>query len=387
MLNPFHKGFITLVRSGLTGEKLELPKNFSAKNLFAAAKAHRAISIVYEGCVNCGLDKENEDIKPFLSGSAFEMMRYERQNSAVKALTQAFNSNNVDYIMLKGMRTGKLYPMPFMRVLGDADIYIRQSHYEKISKLLTQLGFTYICKTDNVYVWHKEKALHLEVHSELMSVEEADYFDYFADFWKKAYKDSNSSEHFFKAEDEFIFIFSHFAKHYRDSGIGVRQLCDLWLLNKNNNYDEEYIINELKKLELDKFYVNTMKAVYYWFEGEKGNEVTELLCSTVINGGAFGTYNDHIIYETVKKNKKGIKNVKQKMFFEKVFPKPSAISKRYKFLKKAPYLIFIAWICRWFDAVFYNRNRIVRSVDELKQADEKAMENRKQLLSMVGLNL
>ena len=30
--------------------------------------------------------------------------------------------------------------------------------------------------------------------------------------------------------DEFMFVFSHFVKHYRDSGIGCRHVTDLWVL-------------------------------------------------------------------------------------------------------------------------------------------------------------
>ena len=55
-------------------------------------------------------------------------------------------------------------------------------------------------------------------------------------------------------EDEFIYLFTHFAKHYRDGGIGCRYVVDLWVFLRNNpTMDPEKIKRELDKLQLREF--------------------------------------------------------------------------------------------------------------------------------------
>ena len=71
-----------------------------------------------------------------------------------------------------------------------------------------------------------------------------------------------------KPEDEFIYLFVHLAKHYRDGGAGCRYVLDLWLfLRKYPELDAAYIRRELTMLRVAEFYNNILRLMDSWFNG------------------------------------------------------------------------------------------------------------------------
>ena len=154
--------------------------------------------------------------------------------------------------------------------MADADVLISQAQREKIVPVMQALGFREAEESDHELNW-ESAALYMELHKRVVPTYDEDYYAYFGDGWEKAHHTSGC-RYDLSPEDAYIYLFTHFAKHYRDGGVGVRQALDLWVYRRaNGQMDMEYIENELKTLHLDRFHANMVCLLGYWFQDEEGN--------------------------------------------------------------------------------------------------------------------
>ena len=152
------------------------------------------------------------------------------------------------------------YPKHEFRPMADADILIREEQYEQIRPLMRQLGFYEGVESNHEYIWDSV-SLHVELHKRLVPSYNKDYYAYFGDGWRLA-TGHKGTRFFMTPEDEFIYLFVHLAKHYRDGGVGCRQMVDLWVQRRSfPGLDEDYLRRELRKLHLLEFYDNVHKTL------------------------------------------------------------------------------------------------------------------------------
>jgi hypothetical protein len=97
-------------------------------------------------------------------------------------------------------------------------------------------------------------------------------------------------------EDTFVFLFTHFAKHYRDQGIGIKYVLDFYFFKKKNpDLNIAYMEKELEKLQLHEFYENIMLLLQVWFEDAPSTELTDYLTDKIFFDGVFGRAELNII--------------------------------------------------------------------------------------------
>ena len=130
----------------------------------------------------------------------------------------------------------------------------------------------------------------VELHKKLIPSYNDDYYSYYRNAWSKFIK-SDYNENFFlmKPEDEYIYLFTHLTKHYRDGGIGIRHIVDMWIyLEKHNDMKMDYVFEELQKIKLLEFYHNIRDLIDVWFCGKPNTYITEHLTQRIIESGSYG---------------------------------------------------------------------------------------------------
>ena len=321
------------------------------------------------------------------TGAFLELTKSETQGEILSILQKRFEDLNINYILLKGSSLNKLYPKPELRTMSDLDILIHLDDYTIVRENMIDLGFTEEYESNHELVWRKGSVL-VEIHKKLVPTYNEDFYQYFGDGWKNVVT-SETSRCFYTPEDEFIYIFTHFAKHYRGGGIGLRQFCDIYLYLKYYSLDLDYVETELSKLKLLAFYKNVSNAISAFFLGEDFDELSELICETVISNGAFGTKSSNtnaLILRSARGTAINGKHARLYLFKMKVFPKKEFIESKYPYLVKKPWLLPIAWISRWFSVIFKDRGKISTAVSQInsaKSADATAFEEN---LNKVGLD-
>ena len=259
------QGIVALIRSGLTGEKLRLPDGFDMERAGRQMIRHQIQPLCYVGAVNCGVERNLPAMKLLFQHYCRSLQHSEGQMNAAEQLFRAFDAEGIDYRPLKGCRMKGLYPRAEMRPMGDADVLVCSKQYDRIRSVVEKLGYQEQVESNHELIWNR-KDLHLELHKRLIPSYNKDYYRYFGDGWRLA-KVEEGTRFGMTCEDEYVYLFTHFAKHYRDGGIGCRHVTDLWVYRKAYpEMNEEYVAAELKKLRLFEFEQNIRRVTAVWFE-------------------------------------------------------------------------------------------------------------------------
>ena len=381
------KGLLTLIRSAITSEPLPLPEGFDLEGTHNQIKYHEIVPLTYEGALLCGISKKTPAMNLLFQDYCRCFMRSEEQMQAIGRIYAAFDANKIDYLPVKGCNMKPLYPKPELRVMGDADILIRMEQYSQIIPIMESLGFEATQESDHEYIW-RSKELYLELHKRLIPSYNKDFYSYFGDGWRLA-KIQEGCRYRMLPEDEFIYLFTHFAKHYRDGGIGCRQVVDLWIFRRAfPQLDEAYIKQELEKLQLFRFYQNICRLIEVWFQDGQADETTEFISDFIFQSGTWGTAHSHVLSSEVK-NKKiagSAKGGKLRTVCSVVFPTALSMQKEFPVLKSAPYLRPVLWPVHWGKTILFRRDAIQKRLNQWNGASAEEITTYEQALNYVGLD-
>lgn len=377
------RAVIDIVYSAFTGEKISLPNDFDFSNGVKIAKRHKIEVMFYYGALNCGFEK-NASMRELFMPVSVNIAADEQQVFSVKELFAAFDEQKIDYMPLKGVLLKNIYPKSEMRSMSDADILIKTEQYDKIRAVMLKLGYNAVLESDHELVWNRN-SISIELHKRLIPSYNKDYYSYFGDGWRLA-KVKNGTAYSMTDEDQLIYLFTHFAKHYRDGGIGIKHMTDLWVYRKSKpNLDEKYIKNELTALQLFDFYVNIKNTLSVWFDGKKEDPKTDFITDVIFNSGVYGTRDKHAVSDAVKLSKSTDK-VKTKKVFKLLFPSCRVLSVKYPCLKKAPFLLPFVWIYRIFTTVLFRSDKVKKQAQAIDKMNADNINDYRQSLNYVGLD-
>lgn len=386
-MESMEKGLITLLKSSILQKSEVLPEGFDLEQAYPMVKKHHMASLIFDGANRCGISAQ-EPIMQKLFQSYYKALRVsEGQLRALKKLLTAFEENGIDHMPLKGCNMKSLYPAPELRMMGDADILIRMEQYEKIRPILQNLGFEEKQETDHELVW-QSKGLYLELHKRLIPSYNKDLSPYFGDGWKLA-RPVGGCRYGMKPEDEWIFLFTHFAKHYRDGGIGCRHVVDLWVyLRSHPELDQAAVKQTLGELRLLAFYENILDLIEYWFHDGPGSEKLEYISEYIFNSGSWGADASRALSRAVRDSNRALPGVSGRMLYiwQVLFLPVDILKDKYTILKKHPWMLPLVWLVRPFYKVIFEWKTLKRQQMNLEALSEDNLENRRKLLNYVGLD-
>lgn len=386
-MEKFQKEFIGLIQAAFTDKTIDVSSDFNWKKAVGLAKMHNIASILYYGAVNCKIPKDSNYMQELDYLTLQSIMTNTRQLYEIEQIESVFEKESIDYMPLKGSILKALYPKSEMRTMGDADILIKLDQYPKIEKIMTELGFVFQFESDHELVWEKKPFLFLELHKRIMTSYNKDFYGYFGDGWKIANNVEGSCRYEMSPEDFYIYIFVHFTKHYRISGIGIKHLLDLWVYsNARPNLDFIYIENELKKMDLGKFHENVKNVINVWFNGGIETEITDLITNVIFNSGQYGSEDMAMINRALQNGNDSAIKVKLARLFGGIFLPYSTMKEKYDILKKIPILLPVMWVVRCFDVLFRQKLRLKNYMKKLNQIDSKAFKENERALKVVGLD-
>ena len=387
MTETTKRGIFVLIKSALTGEALPLPEGFQLEQVRALAVKHQIQNLIYYGAVNCGIDRGSAVMRELFSATCRYLYIDERQRWELEKLYGVFDENGISYLPLKGVVLKSLYPRPDMRIMGDADILIRVEQYDKIRQLMIQLGFTEKVESDHELIWTKP-SLYLELHKRVIPSYNHDYAAYFGDGWRLAQPGEPENRFRMSREDNLIYLLTHFAKHYRDGGIGIRHLTDLYVYRRAYpQLDEAYVKAELGKLQLVVFYENVCRTIAVLFETAEETKETALITQMILGSGVYGSEEGHIAAQGVRDKAYGktAKQVRSKHWRQLVFLPYQDMCKKYPLVEKCALLLPVMWIVRWVQALTGKQQNIRNQRRRMKIMTAQRIDSYEQALRAVGL--
>ena len=386
-MSKMENGMICLLRSAITGEAYQLPEGFALDDIIEDCFNHSVVALIYMGALNCGFKKDELAMQLMFKQYMKEMFVSEHQMSEVAKIYEAFEAKKIDFMPVKGCNMKGLYPSPEMRNMGDADILIREEQYSVIEEIMKDLGYVFDAKGDHDYAWSSQ-GLHVELHYKLMYYYTKEYEEYFGTGWKLA-TENEGHRYYMKNEDEFIYLFIHFTKHFRNGGVGCRHVMDLWIYLRNHmNMDMKYIDNTMKKLSVHEFYINVMAMIEYWFNEGPKTEKLEFMTDYIMVSGNWGTYENNIKSSGVREAQLAGSTGKGRFqsIRKALFPDLENLQLRYGILKKIPVLLPVMWVWRWIDAALHRRNNVKSLTRQVSQVCTTDFSDFEESLEYVGLD-
>ena len=379
-MTDYQRIFLSVIHASLEQTTASIPDTFDFERAYQTARMQQIIPLFYYGAAQSPAFLASSVSERFFSDTCKLLARSERQNTEIQKICKAFEAKGIDFCCLKGAILQNLYPQKGMRVMGDADILIRIEQYEQIKPIMLSLGYTEGIESDHELIWNKAGALHVELHKRLIPSYNKDYNAYYLDSWNRI------KNHEMSPEDLFIYLLTHFAKHYRDTGAGVKYITDLYLFEKHYpNLNRTYLEQELSLLKLSDFYRNLSEMIGVWFEGKESTKMSDFLTDRILSHGVWGTKENSTLSQGLKYRKANTSARKAKMI-ALLFPPYAMMCKRYPTLQTVPVLLPFFWISRWCDTLLFRRKNLRKQCRSLKRMSEENIQKYQRDLNYVGLD-
>ena len=382
---------LKLIAYVLGGEqKPEADSEVNWEEIYKISAEHDLVSIISYGIIEGGYEVRPDIRALFIRNMYESLARSENQSFEINKIYKAFDDVGVSYMPLKGLLLRKLYPHEDMRIMSDADILVKTEDYDKFSKIMSELGYSFDGESNHEYNYIKPPIMHVELHKFMIPSYNEDLYAYYGDGWRLAKPSADNPCRFeLGLEDNFIYILAHFAKHYRNAGAGMRNICDLWLyIKKHASLDMEYIKNQLESLGLLNFYEHINKLISCWFLGETFDTETEEMTEFILASGVHGNLKNQVAAETIRGYAENQAEKAQKYrYIRMLFPHYEYMKSIYPSLNKLPYLMPLYWVLRLFKGILFKRKNLSYHIEKAKSIETATIEKYEAHMKKVGLDI
>ena len=386
-MTDFQKEVLSLLKAALHETE---PTGVDLKDLtriYQFAEAQQMMGALYYGLLGVPGFTEHSVSQRFMERFCGYLGHDAAQMEALDAILSGFEEEGITHMPLKGTVLKGMYPSFEMRTMGDADILIRPEEYKRAAAVMRRLGCEFECESDHEYNWHTADGHHIELHKCLIPSYNKDYYAYYGDGWRLATPCEGSKyRHEMTPEDTFIYLFTHFAKHYRDQGVGMKYVVDFYVFKrKHPTMNWRYVEAELDKLMLSEFYLNVMYMISVWFEDAPATELSDYLTGKIFSFGVFGDFELNVVSQGLKLSKDG-GSAKSKKKWQMFFPPYATMCLLYPVLKNWAILLPLFWLVRLVDRALHHRDRYRRNMKNLDKMSEENIRQYQQELNYVGLD-
>ena len=267
--------FLALVSAGLwedikvNGEGLkvnDLPLIFSAsidwQEVNRLAEEQSVVGLVTAGLEHVRDVKVPQEVLLQFVGQA---LLIEQQNLAMNnfigGLIEKMRQAGINALLVKGQGVAQCYERPLWRSSGDVDFFLDAENYERAKRFLIPLASS--PGHENKLKKHYEITIDpwlVELHGtlrcglsakidrEIDDIQRDTFENGRIRYWKNGDVDIPLPE----ANNDVIFVFTHFIKHFFKGGIGLRQVCDwcrlLWTVR--DTIDKNLLEKRLSAMRL-----------------------------------------------------------------------------------------------------------------------------------------
>lgn len=378
--------FLELIGNVLNNKKVNsLPEGISAEEIYKIGFHQNMIPLTF--CALSGIKgiEKNSFWQEFQKKFFSDCTRSEVQLSEYDKLIPYLCENGVKILPLKGCVIKRLYYSPNLRVMSDIDLLYDGVTVNQLVVLMEKFGYS----TENIEknchdVFHKKPCMNVELHRKLLP-DNSPYKSILYNMFDKAVPDEKISNLYHqKPEDLYIHVIVHAAKHLKASGLGIRPICDIYVLNKiyKDTFDRTYINETLSSVNLNKFEekLHTLANSFFGENGLIKENITQVDMELLFRGGTYGK--KITTWEYMGHGHSS----KIGYFFNRLFLPYNSMTDIFPILRKAPVLLPFLWIYRPFDILFHRRYVIKNVLGDIKKIDKSETELAKTIVQNYGLD-
>lgn len=360
------------VKASIANEVIAEPVSNSV-DFYRIVFENGLVGLVY-GAMKSNVLQEN--VFKRMEKDFFGYLKKDRDQMAIiSEVTTRFVDNDIHYLLLKGSHLKKLYRESYQRGMGDFDVLVLKTDYEKAQKVLKQ-GYELMSVSLGHTVFLKNNVM-VEVHPLIETRGNSKFDPLLKDIDKYLIKDNLQMQ--FKPEFELLYLIYHLEKHLKSGGIGLRSVLDIGIFLKayEQNIDNELLNSLVDKLQV-KTFVQTMIALNDYLFAIKSNlelmsnyemdlKLMNDLTNHIVKVGVHGTgsnFNEFSV-RVISEGKKG----RIRFLMSRLFPSVKEMKGFYPVLNKVIILIPFCYIARFFKIVIFRGRSNWRKLKQTKKVD------------------
>lgn len=248
------------------------------------AEGHHILSLV-GGALT--LNHCEESYAELIKKSKQAVLKQVKIDAFEQTLCYRLNEHNIPYCILKGTQMRAFYPAGLVRTSADVDIFIPSSHIEAANALLCDDGFASVYSTPTDLSYERPPRYRVELHTTMEGVTEQQRRRMMV-LYHRARSD-NGLRRKLDDNDHYLYTLMHLYKHFVETGVGVRMVLDIYVLEQTATLDRSYIDAMTQALGIHVFAQRIRQLGKILFEGAPSTTEFDCLTAYVFAGHAFGT--------------------------------------------------------------------------------------------------
>lgn len=364
---------VHLLRCAIRDEQpQELPQSLSFGKVFSLGRAHSVENIAYYSVSKLDRKPEAALYREWELRCNMALTRDVNQSFAREEILDAFAQAGIRCLEVQGTKIKPFYPQPEYRTMADLDFIIDRENLGKAWQLLEELG--YECEDNHGVEVDAFRApnINIEVHSEYFPASSAYHTVMrppFASVEETGAYDVN---------ELYIYNILHIAKHYFKKGCGLRQVLDVYYLNRHYGpvLNREYVASVFQKAGVVEFAEKLSALAEHWFGDGPFREDLEEMEAYLLSSGVNGNRYNHLNNELKAMQNQGIRCFRLKYSLKRIFVGKTYLYGRYPITKKWKILLPFSWVYRLFAFVTPGgRRRLRQELGILTKSDWKQEKN------------
>lgn len=381
-MQQYQEMFLALCGAGIFGSPLTMQELSGEEweDLFSLSLEQGVLPLVCNTVYDLkpGSTMNRGVLKKAVEKTFLTVQRQVVQTNEFLTLLLHAQAGGLDPIVLKGIICRSLYPMPMLRPSVDEDLLICPEETEKYHSFFLseglyadENGLSAAERSDSAELsYHKEKSpTYIELHKTLFDPTSELFgplnglFDGM-DSRTVRVQIEDVSIRTLCATDHLLYLVLHAYKHFLYSGVGIRPVCDIGLYAEtcSREIDWQEIRGKLESIQAFDYAraVFRMIQVYFLPDGELfkylkdwnlelidvGPMVEDSLASGVHGASSMSRLHSSNMTLYAAANRAGAGTGRVNGVLRSVFLPLKKMRGRYPYLKKAPFLLPLAWIHR-----------------------------------------
>lgn len=313
--------FFALLQAGLWEKEVRL-QPFGEIDFSLILELAEEQSVV--GLVAAGIEHvvdgrpAKKDVLPFIGRTVQLEQRNQAMNYFIGVLVEKMREAGITVLLVKGQGGAQCYERPLWRSCGDVDFLLDEKNFDKALKYLTPLAqhvdreesySRHIGMTIDPWIVELHGSLRCGLSPKMDKVIDELQAESCGNGNVRIWKDGETDVLLPGVNNDILFIFTHFLKHFYKGGIGLRQICDwcrlLWTYR--SEVDAALLEQRLRKMGLmSEWKVFGVFAVEYLGmpleampllnENDNLRKKAARICSFVMEVGNFGHNRDTSYY-------------------------------------------------------------------------------------------
>lgn len=218
--------FICILSDFINERKTDPVDCIDWKEILTFAINHQVAGIVYYQCKNFISDLDT--IEKLLRHYSSSLYSSANVRKCYKKISDELSESKIAFVPVKGLQIAQLYMAPELRTMGDIDLLVHRSDFDRISEIFLRNEFEYGKVTEHEITF-KKGIFYYEIHEYMVNnpmVPDELRKNYYNDYWQYLITDGGYGEQKLDWSFHFMFLLQHMRQHILWEGIGFRQFMD-----------------------------------------------------------------------------------------------------------------------------------------------------------------